>query len=74
MSTLDIRRPSPHVAEVWLNRPDLRNAFNSEVITDLTSAFQSLGSEAPSARWAPMRSCAPSCWAATARPSAPAAT
>jgi len=46
MSTLDIRRPSPHVAEVWLNRPDLRNAFNSEVITDLTSAFQSLGSEA----------------------------
>jgi methylglutaconyl-CoA hydratase len=45
MSTLDIRRPSPHVAEVWLNRPELRNAFNSEVIADLTGAFQSLGSD-----------------------------
>ena len=27
-STLDIRRPSRHVAEVWLDRPDVRNAFN----------------------------------------------
>jgi methylglutaconyl-CoA hydratase len=45
MTTLDIRCPSPHVAEVWLNRPELRNAFNSEVIADLTDAFQSLGNE-----------------------------
>ena len=36
---LDIRRPSPHVAEVWLNRPDVRNAFNDGVIAALTEAF-----------------------------------
>jgi methylglutaconyl-CoA hydratase len=39
-STLDIRRPSPHVAEVWLNRPDVRNAFNDGVIGELTAAFR----------------------------------
>lgn len=38
-STLDIRRPSPQVAEVWLNRPELRNAFNDSVISELTVAF-----------------------------------
>jgi methylglutaconyl-CoA hydratase len=37
--TLDIRRPSPHVAEVWLNRADVRNAFNDGVIAELTAAF-----------------------------------
>ena len=37
--TLDIRRPSRHVAEVWLNRPDVRNAFNSSVIAELATAF-----------------------------------
>ena len=42
--TLDIRRPSPHVAEVWLNRPEVRNAFNDGVITELTHAFEQLGS------------------------------
>ncbi len=46
MSNLDIRRPSVHVAEVWLNRPDLRNAFNSEVIAELSAAFRSLGTDA----------------------------
>ena len=39
MNTLEIRRTSPHVAEVWLNRPDLRNAFNDQVIAELTAAF-----------------------------------
>ena len=39
MTTLDIRRPSPHVAEVWLNRPDVRNAFNESVIAELQAAF-----------------------------------
>jgi methylglutaconyl-CoA hydratase len=39
MTTLDIRRPSPHVAEVYLNRPDVRNAFNDGVIAELTAAF-----------------------------------
>jgi methylglutaconyl-CoA hydratase len=44
--TLDIRRPSPYVAEVWLNRPEVRNAFNDGVITELTEAFRSLGADA----------------------------
>jgi methylglutaconyl-CoA hydratase len=38
-TTLDIRRPSRHVAEVWLNRPDVRNAFNEGVIAELHAAF-----------------------------------
>jgi methylglutaconyl-CoA hydratase len=43
---LDIRRPSPHVAEVWLNRPDVRNAFNDGVIAALTEAFARLNQDA----------------------------
>ena len=42
---LDIRRPSANVAEVWLNRPDVRNAFNDGVIAELTAAFSALGAE-----------------------------
>ncbi|MEP7098860.1 MAG: enoyl-CoA hydratase/isomerase family protein [Burkholderiales bacterium] len=38
-TTLDIRRPSRFVAEVWLNRPDVRNAFNEGVIAELHAAF-----------------------------------
>jgi methylglutaconyl-CoA hydratase len=38
-TTLDIRRPSRHVAEVWLDRPDVRNAFNDGVIAELHAAF-----------------------------------
>ena len=45
MTTLDIRRPSAHVAEVFLNRPELRNAFNSEVIAEVTAAFRTLGAD-----------------------------
>jgi methylglutaconyl-CoA hydratase len=44
-ATLDIRRPSPHVAEVWLNRPDVRNAFNDGVITELIAAFRRFADE-----------------------------
>ena len=44
-STLDIRRPSPYVAEVWLNRPEVRNAFNDGVIAELTAAFLTLGAD-----------------------------
>ena len=44
-TTLDIRRPSASVAEVWLNRPDVRNAFNDGVITELTAAFSTLGAD-----------------------------
>lgn len=43
--TLDIRRPSPYVAEVYLNRPEVRNAFNDGVIAELTAAFRTLGAE-----------------------------
>jgi methylglutaconyl-CoA hydratase len=45
-TTLDIRRPSPFVAEVWLNRPEVRNAFNDGVIAELTTAFRTLGHDA----------------------------
>ena len=43
--TLDIRRKGRHVAEVWLNRPEVRNAFNEGVIAELTAAFASLGAD-----------------------------
>jgi methylglutaconyl-CoA hydratase len=45
-STLDIHRPSRHVAEVWLNRPDVRNAFNAGMIAELGTAFTTLGTDA----------------------------
>jgi methylglutaconyl-CoA hydratase len=44
-TTLDIRRPSAHVAEVWLNRPEVRNAFSDGVIAELTAAFTTLGAD-----------------------------
>ena len=44
-ATLDIRRPSRFVAEVWLNRPEVRNAFNAEVITELAMTFTTLGAD-----------------------------
>jgi len=43
--TLDIRRPTPRVAEVWLNRPEVRNAFNDGVIQELTEAFSTLSND-----------------------------
>jgi methylglutaconyl-CoA hydratase len=33
------------VAEVWLNRPDVRNAFNDGVIAELADAFRALGAD-----------------------------
>jgi len=45
MSTLDIQR-SGAVARVYLNRPDVRNAFNDEVIAELHTAFTELGADA----------------------------
>lgn len=44
-TTLDIRRPRPHVAEVWLNRPDVRNAFNDGVIAELAATFLALAED-----------------------------
>ena len=40
--TLQIHRRSPHVVEIWLNRPEVRNAFNQHVIAELTAAFTAL--------------------------------
>ncbi|HEY0819958.1 MAG TPA: enoyl-CoA hydratase-related protein, partial [Rhizobacter sp.] len=45
MSHLDIQRHGP-VARVFLNRPEVRNAFNDAVIGELTDAFKRLGSDA----------------------------
>jgi methylglutaconyl-CoA hydratase len=46
--TLSIERHGP-VVHVWLNRPDVRNAFNEQVIVELTGTFHALGKE-PSLR------------------------
>ena len=43
--TLDIRRPSLHVAEVYLDRPEVRNAFNDGVIAELGDVFKRLGAD-----------------------------
>ena len=42
---LEVRRPSAHVAEVWLNRPEVRNAFNDEVIAALMQTFEALSQD-----------------------------
>jgi methylglutaconyl-CoA hydratase len=34
-----------HVATVWMNRPDVRNAFNEQSIAELTHAFHALDRE-----------------------------
>lgn len=44
-TTLDVRRDGP-VARVYLNRPDVRNAFNDGVIAELTQTFAALGADA----------------------------
>ena len=43
-ATLDITRQGA-VARVFLNRPDVRNAFNDAVIAELTAAFRELGAD-----------------------------
>lgn len=47
-STLELRRDGP-VARVFLNRPEVRNAFNDGVIAELTQTFAALGAD-PSLR------------------------
>ena len=42
---LQILRPSSHVAEVWLDRPEVRNAFNDAVVQELGAAFAALGED-----------------------------
>ena len=43
---IELTRPRPHVAHVWLNRPDVCNAFNYEVITTLSDTFATLSRDA----------------------------
>lgn len=43
-SSLKIEREG-HIARVILNRPDVRNAFNEDLIAELTAAFRGLGQD-----------------------------
>jgi methylglutaconyl-CoA hydratase len=43
-STLDVRRDG-HVARVYLNRPEVRNAFNDGVIIELAQTFATLAAD-----------------------------
>ena len=45
MNVIELHRPAAHVAEVWLNRPEVRNAFNEELIAALTQTFVALSAE-----------------------------
>jgi methylglutaconyl-CoA hydratase len=40
-----ISQPSPHIAQVSLSRPDVRNAFNDVMIAEITQAFRTLGAQ-----------------------------
>ena len=45
MTTSQIEREG-HVARIWLNRPDVRNAFNEGVIAELHAAFTAFAADA----------------------------
>lgn len=47
-TTLDITHDGP-VATVWMNRPEVHNAFNADLIAELTEACQTLAAD-PTAR------------------------
>ncbi len=42
-NTLIITEPSRYIAQITMSRPEVRNAFNDEVIAELTQAFSVLG-------------------------------
>jgi methylglutaconyl-CoA hydratase len=42
---IEVTRPSAHVARVFLNRPDVRNAFNEASIAELTRVFAELSQD-----------------------------
>ena len=42
---IELTRPSAHVARVFLNRPDVRNAFNEAAIAELTRVFTELSED-----------------------------
>jgi methylglutaconyl-CoA hydratase len=41
-STIQVDRNASGIALVWLNRPDVRNAFNETMIAELTDAFRAV--------------------------------
>ena len=43
---IELSRPSRHVARVFLNRPEVRNAFNETTIAELTRVFTGLSNDA----------------------------
>jgi methylglutaconyl-CoA hydratase len=43
---IELTRPTRHVARVFLNRPEVRNAFNAEAIAELTGVFAELAADA----------------------------
>ncbi len=44
-TTLELER-RPHAAIVWLNRPEVRNAFNETMIAEITDVFRQLAEDA----------------------------
>lgn len=44
MSKLDIQHEG-HVSHVYLNRPEMRNAFDADTIAELTSTFQNIAAD-----------------------------
>ena len=44
-SLLDVQRSSPFVARVFLNRPEVRNAFNETTIAQMTQVFTELSAD-----------------------------
>ena len=44
--TLKVDKTPAGIALVWLNRPDVRNAFNETMIAEITAAFRALDADA----------------------------
>ena len=44
-ATLALSNPLPHVIQVTLNRPEVANAFNTQMATDLMHCFEQLALE-----------------------------
>jgi methylglutaconyl-CoA hydratase len=44
-ATLEITYSDNGVATIWMNRPDVHNAFNAQLIEDLTTAYQALDAD-----------------------------
>src|SRR3990172_2079336 len=45
-TTIEVQSTPAGIGVVWLNRPDLRNAFDDTMIAELTTAFGALEADA----------------------------